>query len=108
MKGDIRVAPATAGPADPAQAPYPGGPMRNYYVLRPERRCDRFDLRVRFSRQHLPAWVRRVEDEDVHSYNTNDDLPADARRVTVDLTGEATASFTRLRQHFGSGLQWGW
>jgi hypothetical protein len=86
----------------------PGGPMRNYYVLRPERRCDHFDLRVRFSRRHLPAWVRRVQDEDVHSYNANDDLPADARRVTVDLTGEAAASFTRLRQHFGSGLQWGW
>jgi hypothetical protein len=86
----------------------PGGPMRNYYVLRPERRCDRLELRVRFSRQRLPAWVRRVEDEDVHSYNTSDDLPADAQLVTVDLTGEATASFTRLRQHFGSGLQWGW
>jgi hypothetical protein len=83
-------------------------PMRDYYVLRPERRCDRFDLRVRFSRGRLPAWVRRVTDEDVYSYNTYAGDPADHERVTVDLSGEAAASFARLRPHFGSGLQWGW
>jgi hypothetical protein len=26
--------------------------------------------------------------------------------VPVDATGEARASFTRLRQHLGYGLQW--
>ena len=86
----------------------PGGRMRDYYVLRPERRCDRFDLRVRFDRGRLPAWVRRVEDEDVHSYNAYGDVPPDRERVSIDPTGEATASFAGLRQHFGSGLQWGW
>jgi hypothetical protein len=86
----------------------PGGPMRDYYVFRPERRCDRFDLRVRFGRGRLPAWVRRVEGEDVHAYNTYEGVPAGGELVTVDYTGEATASFSGLRQHFGSGLQWGW
>jgi hypothetical protein len=86
----------------------PGGPVRDYYVLRPERRCDGFGLRVRFDRARLPAWVRRVEDEDVYSYNTYDDVPADTERVAVDHTGEATASFAGLRTHFGFGLQWGW
>jgi hypothetical protein len=85
-----------------------GLPMRDYYVLRPERRCDRFDLRVRFDRGRLPAWVRRVADEDVHFYNTYADVPAASERVSVDLSGEATQSFTQLRTHYGSGLQWGW
>jgi hypothetical protein len=83
-------------------------PMRDYYVLRPERRCDHFDLRVRFSRGRLPAWVRRVRDEDVYSYYTYADVPAPDERVAVDIYGEANQSFDRLRAHYGYGLQWGW
>ena len=86
----------------------PSGPMRDYYVFRPERRCDAFDLRVRFDRRRVPAWVRRVEGEDVHAYNTYDGAPGADELVAVDYTGEAGASFSGLRQHFGSGLQWGW
>lgn len=86
----------------------PGGPMRDYYVLRPERRCDHFDLRVRFNRDRLPAWVRRVANEDVYSYNTYADVPAADEQVSVDLSGEAAQSFSDLRPHYGSGLQWGW
>lgn len=82
--------------------------MRDYYVLRPERRCDRFDLRVRFSRERLPAWVRRVTDEDVYSYNTYAGVPPAGERVSIDLAGEAVEAFARLRPHYGSGLQWGW
>ena len=84
----------------------PGGPMRDYYVFRPERRCDSFDLRVRFDRRRVPAWVRRVDGEDVHAYNTYDGVPADGERVTVDHTGEASASFSGLLPHYGFGLQW--
>jgi hypothetical protein len=86
----------------------PGGPLRDYYVFRPERRCDRFDLQVRFNRRRLPAWVRRIDGEDVYAYNTYDGEPTGSELVTVDYTGEAEASFTGLRQHFGSGLQWGY
>lgn len=83
-------------------------PMRDYYVLRPERRCDRFDLRVRFNRARLPAWVRRVAGEDVYAYYTYADVPAARERVAVDLSGEANQAFCRLRPHYGYGLQWGW
>jgi hypothetical protein len=84
----------------------PDEPMRDYYVFRPERRCDGFDLRVRFDRRNPPAWVRRVAGEDVHVYYPYEGIPAAAERVPVDVTGEARASFTGLRQHLGYGLQW--
>jgi hypothetical protein len=84
----------------------PDEPIRGYYVFRPERSCDGFDLRVRFDRRHLPAWVRQVAGEDVHVYYPYEGVPAPAELVPVDATGEARASFTRLRQHLGYGLQW--
>ncbi len=87
----------------------PGGPPRDdYYVFRPERRGDQFGLRVRFGRGRVPAWVCRVDGEDVHSYNTYEDVPREGELAGVDPVGEASASFRGLRQHFGSGLQWGW
>jgi len=86
----------------------PGGQMRDFYVFRPERRCERFDLKVRFDRRRMPAWVRRVAGEDVYSYNSYDGVPADDERVSVDRTGEATQSFSELLPHYGFGLQWGW
>jgi hypothetical protein len=86
----------------------PGGPLRDYYVFRPERRCDNFDLRVRFDRRRPPGWVRRVAGEDVHSYNSFEGLPAAGELVGVDPTGEASEAFSGLRPHFGYGLQWGW
>jgi hypothetical protein len=84
----------------------PDEPMRDYYVFRPEHRCESFDLRVRFDRRHPPVWVRQVVGEDVHVYYPYEGVPAAAERVPVDATGEARASFTRLRQHLGYGLQW--
>jgi hypothetical protein len=85
----------------------PGEPMRDYYVFRPERRCDHFELRVRFDRGRVPAWVRRVYAEDVHSYNSHDGVPPADELVSVDLTGETRVSFGELRPHYGFGLQWG-
>jgi hypothetical protein len=84
----------------------PDQPMRDYYVFRPEHGCEGFDLRVRFDRRNPPAWVRRVAGEDVHVYYPYEGIPAAAERVPVDVTGEARASFTGLRQHLGYGLQW--
>jgi hypothetical protein len=83
-------------------------PMRDYYVLRPERRCDHFDLTVRFNPGRLPAWVRRVAGEDVYAYYTYSDEPSADQRVTVDLYAQATQTFAGLRTHYGYGLQWGW
>jgi hypothetical protein len=84
----------------------PDEPMRDYYVFRPERRCDAFDLRVRFDRRRPPRWVRRVAGEDVHVYYPYEGVPAPFDRVPVDATGEARASFRQPRQHLGYGLQW--
>jgi hypothetical protein len=86
----------------------PGNPLRDFYVVRPERRCDAFDLRVRFDRRRPPGWVRRVAGEDVHSYNSFEGLPAAGELVAVDATGEASESFSGLRPHYGYGLQWAW
>lgn len=86
----------------------PGGPMRDYYVFRPERRCDDFGLRVRFGRGRPPAWVRRVDGEDVHGYNSYAGPPRAAELVAVDDTGDAEQAFSQLVPHFGFGLQWGW
>jgi len=86
----------------------PGDPLRDYYAFRPERRCDNFDVRVRFDRRRPPAWVRRVAGEDVHSYNSFEGPPEPAELVAVDPTGEASQAFSRLRPHYGYGLQWGW
>jgi hypothetical protein len=84
----------------------PDEPMRDYYVFRPERRCDAFDLRVRFDRRRPPVWVRRVTAEDVHVYYPYEGAPTSSDRVPVDGTGEAHAAFPRPRQHLGYGLQW--
>ena len=84
----------------------PDEPMRDYYVFRPERRCDRFDLRVRFDRRHPPRWVRQVTAEDVHVYYPYEGVPAAFERVSVDPAGEARATFPHPRQHLGYGLQW--
>jgi hypothetical protein len=84
----------------------PDEPMREYYVFRPHRRCDGYDLRVRFDRRNLPSWVRQVVGQDVNVFYPYEGIPSPAERVPVDATGEAHASFTRLRQHLGYGLQW--
>lgn len=84
----------------------PGEPMRPYYVCVPERRCDRFDLRVRFDRRRPPAWVRRVVGEDLRVYESFEGVPPLAVQVQVDGTGEATASFSKLKLRQGYGLQW--
>jgi hypothetical protein len=84
----------------------PDEPMRDYYVFRPERRCDGFDLRVRFDRRHPPRWVRRVAGEDVHVYYPYEGVPSPVEQVPVDPAGEARATFPHPRPHLGYGLQW--
>lgn len=80
-----------------------GERMRPYYIFTPERRCDAFELRVRFDRRRLPAWVRRVEGEPVRVF---EEIRPRGERVPVDATGEAYASFASPVMHLGYGLQW--
>ena len=102
-------APAAAQPGPRVRDPHPGGPdepMRDYYVFRPERRCDRFDLRVRFDRRRPPRWVRQeFTAQDVHVYYPYGGSRPPFERVAVDPTGEARATFPHPRQHLGYGLQ---
>lgn len=81
----------------------PGQRMRPYYIFTPERRCDSFELRVRFDRRRLPAWVRRVEGEPVRVY---EEVRTFGEQVPVDGTGEARATFANPAMHLGYGLQW--
>jgi hypothetical protein len=78
--------------------------MRPYYIFTPERRCDSFDLRVRFDRRRLPGWVRRVDGEPVRVF---EEIRPAGDVVAVDGTGEAYASFASPVMHLGYGLQWG-
>jgi hypothetical protein len=81
-----------------------GERMRPYYIFTPERRCDSFELRVRFDRRRLPAWVRRVDGEPVRVF---EEVRPGGERVAVDATGEACARFASPVMHLGYGLQWG-
>ena len=80
-----------------------GERMRPYYVFTPERRCDSFDLRVRFDRRRLPGWVRRVDGEPVRVF---EEIRPAGELVAIDGTGEACASFPGPVMHLGYGLQW--
>lgn len=75
-----------------------GQPMRPEYVFRPLRRCDRFDLCVRFG-DAVPARVRRV-----------DGVPPGARpgRDAAPLldSGELRMGFGPLRPGLGYGAVW--
>jgi anti-sigma factor RsiW len=77
--------------------------MRPYYALTPERRCDQFELRVRFDRRRPPAWVRRIEGEPVRVFEV---LRPGGVTVPVDAAGEAHQSFQSLALHVGYGMQW--
>jgi hypothetical protein len=78
-------------------------PMRTHYVYRTHRRCDAFDLRIRFDPERIPTEVWRVYEW--YSGDLEDDTaPRDP--VDVDSTGELHLVFHRLRQGLGYGAQW--
>jgi hypothetical protein len=77
--------------------------MRTYYVFTPERRCDAFDLRVRFDRRRPPAWVRRVDSEPVRVYEV---VTRGGPQVPIDAAGEAGLAFQSLALNVGYGIQW--
>jgi hypothetical protein len=77
--------------------------MRPHYIFTPELECHSFDLRVRFDRQRLPAWVRLVDGETVRMF---DPPRPGTEPVAVDSSGEAHVSFARPALYLGYGLQW--
>ena len=78
-------------------------PMRQHYVFFPERRCDDFDLRLRFDLDNPPVKVWRVAE----AFHREIDLPVDGRpTLPVDRIGEAHLTFEHLRPGHGYGARW--
>ena len=83
------------------------GPRRSafnpMYVMEPLRRCDRFDVRVKFSPESAPTSIWRVcglPPRRVDEHMSTDDP------INIDSVGEASASFVGLVQGLSYGLQW--
>ncbi len=77
--------------------------MRTHYVFTSPRRCDSFDLRIRFDPRRLPERIWRVEElfhRDVDDRRPSQDL------LTVDPVGELHLRFSDLKPGFGYGAQW--
>jgi hypothetical protein len=78
-------------------------PTRPHYVFTPARRCDEFDLRVRFDHRAVPATVQRVE----NSFHRELDEPMGPGPALVpDGAGEVRAAFSGPCVGFGYGLRW--
>jgi hypothetical protein len=80
----------------------PGRPMRPHYVFTPARRCDEFDLRVRYG-ESAPSVIRRVED----CFHRELDGPiGPGLPLAPDSAGEVRATFSDLVVGFGYGIRW--
>lgn len=81
----------------------PDQPMRDHYVLFPDRRCEEFRLRIRFDQAGLPAKLWRV----VEAFHRDvDDRTPTEPLLSVDRIGEITLTFHGLLPGHGYGAQW--
>lgn len=80
-----------------------GQSMRPTYVFWPERRCDRFDLVVRFDPERMPRLVWRVHDV---FHRDADEIEPGPDLLTLDSVGEVAVSFIEPRVGRGYGIQW--
>lgn len=81
----------------------PGQPMAAHYVHVPFRRSDSFELRVRFSGEHLPPAVWRVTG--VPNTVIYERRPP-AETISPDIFGEVHVAFQEMRVGFGYGICW--
>jgi hypothetical protein len=79
-----------------------GQSMRTHYVFFSYRRCDAFDLRVRFDPERMPTDVRRVDG----AFARDLDGAAAGIPMSVDPAGELHLRFTDLRIGLGYGARW--
>lgn len=77
-------------------------PMREHYVFVPERRCDEFDLRVRFDPDHGPDRIWSMAE--VFHREIDERTPADL--LELDRVGEVHLYFDDLIPGRGYGAQW--
>jgi hypothetical protein len=77
--------------------------MRTHYVFFPDRRCDEFELRIRFGLVRPPTQVWRVNE--VFHRDIDDNRPV-RPLLTIDRVGEVNLSFRNLLPGHGYGAQW--
>jgi hypothetical protein len=82
---------------------FPVGIALPYIIFRPERRCDLFDLRVRFDPANLPVWIRQVDGE---TQSTFEDATPPYDHLIPDKAGEIQLRFHYLRENRNYGMQW--
>jgi hypothetical protein len=76
--------------------------MRTHYVFTSHRRCDAFQLRIRFDTDRVPSGVWRVD----RGYPRDlDDGPA-GDEITLDSAGELHLAFIGLARGMGYGARW--
>src|ERR1700678_726289 len=74
-----------------------------HYLVTPECKCNKFDLRIRFDAMRPPVWVRRVEGETVRTFEKAE--PA-GDLLVPDAAGEVHQEFRELTMYLGYGIQW--
>lgn len=77
--------------------------MRSHYVFFPDRRCEEFALRIRFSLDNLPRLIWRVAE--VFHRDVDDNRPT-TDILVVDDVGEINLTFHNLLPGHGYGAQW--
>jgi hypothetical protein len=83
----------------------PRGMLRHpHYLVTPECRFEKLDLRVRFDLQRPPAWVRRVDGETVRMFENEESTGEDL--LIPDAAGEVQQEFRNLARYLGYGIQW--
>jgi hypothetical protein len=88
---------------------FPAELIRAHHVITGEVTIRHYQLIVKFHPDHPPAWIRRVDGEDIRT------LDAYARRTVapsggfpLDAVGEANLTFHHLSPHLAYGCQYRW
>jgi hypothetical protein len=76
--------------------------MRSRYVHTSPRRCDLFDLRIRFDQDRPPERIWRVNG----TFFRAPDTPPNGDPLALDSVGELHLQFSGLKPGFGYGAQW--
>lgn len=76
--------------------------MRTHYVFFPDRRCDEFELRIRFDVDRTPEMLWRADEV----FHREIDDPQPQTQLAIDRVGEVHVSFRNLLPGHGYGIQW--
>jgi hypothetical protein len=80
-----------------------GQPVRQHYVFIPHRRCDLFEMRLRFAPGRIPRQLWRVTESPVRVI---DDCQPSGELLAPDAFGEIHQVFAGPRLGFAYGVQW--